>query len=251
MAGISAEGSLCALFGSAEEPSASPAELAWYGEQLPRNAGTLVELMCGYGRLLVPLAEAGFSVHGADGSAAMLAECEARLSRAKLTTTLFRQDVAELNVPFRYGAAFIGGGAFQRLIDVERARTALRRIRAHLVEPGLLLLDLYVPAESAQRIAAPLVEVRSTSLADGSRIALRSETTMYPDARLARTESRYVHRRGHDLLREETEKRALTWYAPDDIVALIRAAGFGDVVVGDAAHVAADGHAYSIRAHAF
>ena len=156
----------------------------------------------------------------------MLAQCEARLLRASLATTLFRQNVAELNVPFRYGAAFIGGGAFQHLIDIERARAALRRIRAHLIEPGLLLLDLYVPPESAQRIAAPLVEVRSLSLADGSRIALRSETTMYPDARLARTESRYVHRRGHDLLGEETETQALTWYAPDDIVALIRAAGF-------------------------
>jgi len=247
---MSAAGFLCALFDSAGEPSASSAELAWYGEQLPRNAGTLVELMCGYGRLLVPLAEAGFSIHGVDESAAMLAECEARLSRASLATTLFRQDVAELNVPFRYGAAFIGGGAFQRLIDVERARAALARIRAHLIEPGLLLLDLYVPPESVQRIAAPLVEVRSTSLSDGSRIALRSETTMYPDARLARTESRYVHRRGHDLLCEETETRALTWYAPDDIVALIRDAGFRDVVVGAAAGEPTDGQAFSIRAYA-
>jgi len=243
-------GPLGALFASAEGSSPSSEELAWYREQLPRDVGTLVELMCGYGRLLVPLAEAGFSVHGVDGSAAMLAECEARLSRASLATTLLRQDVAELNVPFRYGAAFIGGGAFQHLVDVERARAALTRIRAHLIEPGLLLLDLYVPAETAQRIAAPLVEVRSTSLADGSRIALRSETTMYPDARLARTESRYVHRRGHDLLGEETETRALTWYAPDEIVALIRDAGFRDVVVGESAHPAADGHAYSIRAQA-
>ena len=247
---MSVPGSLCALFGSAGEPCATDAELAWYREQLPRDEGTLVELMCGYGRLLVPLVESGLNVHGVDASVAMLAECESRLSRASLTTTLVRQDIAELNVPFRYGAAFIGGGAFQRLIDVERARAALTRIRAHLVDPGLLLLDLYVPAESAQRIAAPLVEVRSTSLADGSRIALRSETTMYPDARLARTESRYVHRRGHDLLREETESLALTWYAPDDIVAIARDAGYRDVVVGEAARATLDAHAFSIRAHA-
>jgi SAM-dependent methyltransferase len=241
-------GHLGALFGSADEPSAAAEEIAWYRERLPRDAGTLIELMCGYGRLLTPLVEAGYAVHGVDISVAMLAECEARLARAAVTATLFRQDIAELNVPFRYGAAFIGNGSFQRLIDVDRARAALERIRAHLVDPALLLLDLYVPAESAQRIAAPLVEVRSTPLPDGSRIALRSETTMFPDARLARTESRYVHRRGHDLLCEETQSLALTWYAPDDIVALIRDAGFRDVDVGPPARAMSDGHAYSIRA---
>ncbi|HSC99092.1 MAG TPA: class I SAM-dependent methyltransferase [Casimicrobiaceae bacterium] len=246
---MTTSGPLCALFGSAGEPP-SPTELAWYRDLLPADAGTLIEPMCGYGRLLVPLVESGFCVHGVDASAAMLAECESRLARAACTTTLFRQDVAELNVPFRYAAAFIGGGAFQRLIDAERARTALARIRAHLVEPGLLLLDLHVPAESAQRIAAPLVEVRSAVLHDGSRIAQRSETTMYPEARLARTQSRYVHRRGHDLLREETESFALTWYEPEDIMALVQCAGFRDVVVGASAGTAADGRAFSIRARA-
>ena len=243
-------GALRALFASAEEPRASDAELTWYLDQLPRDAGTFVDLMCGYGRLLVPLVESGRGLHGVDASAAMLAECESRLARAPHTATLLRQDIAELNVPFRYGAAFVGAGAFQRLIDVARARTALERIRAHLVDPGVLMLDLHVPPERMQRIAAPLVEVRSTVLADGSRIALRSETTMYPDARIARTESRYVHRRGRELLREENETLALTWYAPDDIVPLIQDAGFRDVVVGPSPRPAVEGQAFSIRAHA-
>ena len=242
-------GRLGALFASAEQPRASADELAWYRDQLPRDAGTLVDLMCGYGRLLVPLIESGIGVHGVDASVAMLAECELRLSRASRAATLVRQDIAELNVPFRYGAAFIGGGAFQRLIDVDRARAALERIHAHLIEPGVLLLDLYVPPERSQRIAAPLVEVRSVTLDDGSRIALRSETTMYPDASLARTASRYVHRRGSDLLCEEAEAIAVTWYTPDDIVSLVHDAGFDDVVVGAPPRAATEGQAFSIRAH--
>jgi Methyltransferase domain len=239
---------LHALFASAEEPVAPASEIAWYCERLPHDAGTLVALMCGYGRVLVPLAESAFSLHGVDTSVAMLAQCETRLASASQTATLFRQDISELNLPFRYRAAFIAGGAFQRLTDVGRARAALERIRAHLVDPGVLILDLFVPAETAQRIAAPLVEVRSATLDDGSRIALRSETTMYPDAHIARTESRYVHRRGHDLLREESETFALTWYAQDDIVALMQAAGFQDVTVGRSPRVVTEGSAFSIRA---
>ena len=224
-------GALHAHFANAENPRASDAEIEWYRAHL-QPAGTSLELMCGNGRLLAPLIEAGMSVHGVDASAPMLAECQARLSSTAPDATLLRQDIAELNVPFRYGAAFIACGSFQSLA-VDRANAALLRIGAHLVKPGLLLLDLYVPSESAQRIAAPLVEVRSTTLADGSRIALRSETTMYPDARLARIETRYVHRRGHDLIAEENENAAVTWYTPEEITALLIDAGYRDVAIGE------------------
>jgi SAM-dependent methyltransferase len=247
---VTACGPLCARFESAAAPRAPDAEIAWYRERLPRGAGSVLEAMCGHGRLLVPLLEAGAQIHGVDVSSAMLAECAALLARASLTTPLFRQDITELNLPFRYGAAFIAGGSFQHLTDVDRARAALARIRAHLVDPGYLFLDLYVPAERTQRIAAPLVEVRSTSLADGSRIALRSETTMHPDARFARTELRYVHRRGHDLLGEEGELRVVVWYAPDDIANLVGEAGFREVEVGPPAHDAGEGTAFSISARA-
>ena len=240
-------GQLHALLACAENPRASDAEIAWYRAHLPQAAGTLLELMCGNGRLLAPLIEAGMSVHGVDASAAMLAECEARLAASTAEATLFRQDVGELNVPFRYCAAFIACGSFQSLA-LDHARAALLRIRAHLVEPGLLMLDLYVPSESAQRIAAPLVEVRSATLADGSRIALRSETTMYPDARLARIETRYVHRRGHDLLAEENEAVSVTWYTPDDITTLLLDAGYRDATVGESSREGGDTQTFSVTA---
>ncbi len=247
---MTAYGPLSARFYDADKPQASAAELDFYAAALPRDAGGILEPMCGSGRLLVPLAEAGFSVDGADASAAMLARCEARLagSDPPRAARLFRQDVAELNVPFRYAASFIAAGSFQLLTDPMRARDALVQVRAHLVDPGVLLLDLFVPPESEQRIAATLIEVRSVTLDDATRIALRSETTMYPDARLARTESRYVHRRGPALLTEETESVALTWYAPEDIVALVRAAGFTTVDVGPPARPVVTGEAFSVRA---
>lgn len=245
---MTAYGPLSARFYDADKPHAHAAELAFYCAALPRDAGGVLEPMCGSGRLLVPLVGAGFGVDGADASAAMLARCEARLAQSARTARLFRQDVAELNVPFRYAAAFIAAGSFQLITDPLRARQTLTQIRAHLVPPGVLVLDLFVPPESEQRIAAPLIEVRSVTLDDATRIALRSETTMYPDARLARTASRYVHRLGSALLTEETESVALTWYAPEDIVALVRAAGFTTVDVGPPARSVVTGEAFSVRA---
>ena len=81
-------GQLHALLACAENPRASNAEIAWYRAHLPQTAGTLLELMCGNGRLLAPLIEAGMSVHGVDASAAMLADkCDAIVASGADTCT--------------------------------------------------------------------------------------------------------------------------------------------------------------------
>ena len=113
------------------------------------------------------------------------------------------QDVTQINLPFRYGAAYAAGGAFQYITDPAAALGALVRTHAHLVAPGMLIIDCSVPASSLQRLGAPLVEVRTAKLADGSQITLRSETTWWAEARLKRSEHRYVHRDGTTHLAEE------------------------------------------------
>ncbi len=242
-------GPLCTLFYDADKPAAPDAEVAWYAQRLPRDQGPLLELMCGSGRLLVPLANRGFKLHGVDSSAAMLASCEARVAERGIEVPLFRQDLTQLNLPFRYAAAFVASGSFQLITEPGAALLALQRIRAHLVDPGILLLDMFVPAESELRLGAPLVEVRTVRLGDGSQIALRSESTAWADARIVRTEYRYAHRRGATRLAEEHEKITLTWYAPEEISALLTDAGFSTVTTGDSPQRSGNGTLFSVTAH--
>jgi hypothetical protein len=247
---LASYGALCTLFYDADKPAAPDAEVAWYAQRLPNDAGLLLELMCGSGRLLVPLAAQGFKLHGVDASAAMLASCEARASARGIDAPLFRQDLAQLNLPFRYGAAFVAVGSFQLITAPDAALLALQRIRAHLVDPGLLLLDMFVPTESELRLGAPLVEVRTVRLADGSQIALRSESTAFAEARMLRTEYRYAHRRGATRLAEEHERLTLTWYTPDEIAALLAEAGYRDVTIGASPQGGDEGTAFSATARA-
>jgi len=245
---LASYGPLCTLFYDADKPAAPEAEVAWYAQHLPKDAGVLLELMCGSGRLLVPLAAQGFKLHGVDSSAAMLASCEARVAAHGIEAPLFRQDLTQLNLPFRYAAAFVAVGSFQLITEPGAALLALERIRAHLVEPALLLLDMFVPAESELRLGAPLVEVRTARLDDGSQIALRSESTVWADARMVRTEYRYAHRRGATRLAEEHERITLTWYSPDEISALLAEAGYRDVTTGASPQVSSDGRVFSVTA---
>jgi len=223
------DGPIRARYDDARAPAPSGAEIGWYAQRLPRDAGLVLDAMCGSGRLLVPLAALGIAIHGADASAASLAVAQDHLDRAGLDATLYRQDVTALNLPTRFAAAILDGGAFARITDPEAALDALARLRAHLVGPGTLLVDARAPSYTQMRPGAPLVEIAGATLPDGSQIRMRSETSVDADARLANVDARYTHRRGAQSLGEEHVRRALTWYDADDWCMLLEGAGFSDV----------------------
>jgi len=227
---VSAYGPLGTLFHDAQSPPAEPAEIDWYATRLPRDAGPVLELMVGAGRLLVPLLERGLHVHGVDASEARLASCRARLRDHGRETELFRQNVAALNLPFRYAAAFISGGSFQ-LLTGSAALDALSSVRAHLVGPGSLLLDLFVPAAATHPPGAAIVEVRTATLGEGLSIGLRSETQFDVGRRRMDVTNRYERRDKTTIVAREDEKLSLTWYAEDEAVRLLRDAGYREIEI--------------------
>jgi len=217
--------SLATLFRERAE-STSETEIAWYAERLPR--ATVLDAMAGTGRTLAPLLDVGFQAHGAEASPALLARCRAEVQRRGRTTELFRQNVFALNLPFRYGAAFIAGGAFQRLIDPATALDALLRIRAHLVEPALLILDLFVPVGAEHPPGAAVIEVQTVTPAEGGRIGLRSETSFHMAQKRIDVVRRYERRERAAIVAREDEAVSLTWYTEEQAEALLHAAGYRD-----------------------
>jgi hypothetical protein len=232
---MAAYGRLCSLFCDVDKPRASDGEVAWYASRLPPDSGPALEAMSGTGRLLIPLLQQGRNVHGVDLSPAMIAGCETRLAAANLRTSLFRQDVVTLNLPFRYVAAVVAAGSFQLLTDPSAAQKALERIRAHLVEPGLLLMDMYIPAEAAHPPGAPVVQIQTVTLPDGTKIARRSEVYVDVEGKRIDIKSRYEQRERATIQSREDESLAVTWYSEDEIVALVRDAGYREVTIGEPA----------------
>ena len=224
-----ADDALRARFDDAARPAPADDEIDWYEARLPRDAGLCLDAICGSGRRLVPLVLRGFSMQGADGSAAALALAQARLAAAGREALLYKQELRTLNLPTRYAAAILDGAAFGRIADPVAARIALERLRAHLVGPGLLIVDARVPAFAQARYGAPLVEWMSVSLDDGSAIRMRSETSVDADAKLARTDARYTHRQGSRALAEAHARGAFTWYDGDELAEVLAAAGWRNV----------------------
>jgi SAM-dependent methyltransferase len=250
IAPMSGYGVLGTLFCEADAPRASDAEVLWYAARLPRDAGLVLEAMVGVGRLLVPLLEAGFSMHGVDNSEARIASCERSIAAAGREAQLYRQDVAVLNLPTRYAAAVIARGSFQLLTDPVAALDALLRIRAHLIEPGMLLLDLFVPARAEHPPGAPVIEIRVVTPQDGLQIGLRSET--YFDAQMRRIDvrARYEKRERRTITAREDQRRALTWYTEEEATTLLCDAGYRDIRIEPAPWHCDDGRHFLVSARA-
>ncbi|MFO7664862.1 MAG: class I SAM-dependent methyltransferase [Chloroflexota bacterium] len=137
------------------------ADIPFLLAQAEKTDDPFLELGCGSGRLLVPLARAGYRVTGVDNSTEMLARAEMRLAseaptvrdRVELVmadmTTLTSLDEAG---PF--GLAFFGYNTFMHLDETAAAR-AIQRIRPLLRDGGLVLLDLDNPLTLASAADEP------------------------------------------------------------------------------------------------
>jgi SAM-dependent methyltransferase len=127
--------------------AAMDADLSMIEEFSLRCGSPILELACGTGRVLTPLASQGYQVTGVDISAAML-----DITRRKVTAeglgarvTLLEQDMRTLEVDGRFNLALVVGNSFLHLLTTDDQVSTLDRIRQHLNPGGLLLLDIFNP----------------------------------------------------------------------------------------------------------
>lgn len=149
-------------------------------------AGKVLELGCGTGRLLVPLADAGYTVTGVDCSAAMLTRAQAAVDAAGVSAqvTLVQDDMRSLNRVQKehFALAFSAINSFLHLTTQEDQLAALGAIQRALVPGGVLLLDLFPPhPDILNDYDGRLIHAGVyTDPADGSRIDKFSTTVLDP-----------------------------------------------------------------------
>jgi SAM-dependent methyltransferase len=107
-----------------------------------RFGGPVLELACGTGRLLAPLAKAGFAVTGVDSSAPMLERAKARLAAQGLEAALVQQPLESLLLDGSFRTIIIGLDSFGLLLRRDDQLAALRAAKAHASHDARLILDL-------------------------------------------------------------------------------------------------------------
>jgi SAM-dependent methyltransferase len=129
-------------------------DLPFWLELAEQQGDPILELGCGTGRVLLPLAQRGHRVTGLDNSPEMLARLEAKL---KLSTAghvkqsapaIVRADMTDFTLAGNFRLALIPYNSFMHLLTPEQQCAALRCVRQHLQPAGALALDLPNPGEA-------------------------------------------------------------------------------------------------------
>jgi SAM-dependent methyltransferase len=128
-------------------------ELEFLKACIERYGQPVLDLACGAGRLLLPLAQSGIDIDGSDLSQDMLDQCERLASESGLQIDLYPSPMDKLKLPRRYKTIYICG-SFGLAGSRERDLAALRSCHAQLDRGGALILNIqaeYTWPESWER----------------------------------------------------------------------------------------------------
>lgn len=128
------------------QPEPLPGELGWYLKYASSAGSPILELACGSGRLLIPMAQAGYEIHGVDSSKAMLNRLRDKLdvlnidSRHKIK--IFCSDIMEFNPSERYSLVIIAYNSLRELETRSRIGSCFQHVLDILNQGGYFLFTV-------------------------------------------------------------------------------------------------------------
>jgi len=130
-----------ALYGVMRDPSG---DAAFYRALAEESGGPVLELGCGTGRVLLPIAALGIPCVGVDASPAMLAALRAKNPPPNLELVEGRMETFDLGAR-RFRLVTAPFRAFLHLLDTASQLSALANIRRHLESGGAFAFDIFDP----------------------------------------------------------------------------------------------------------
>jgi SAM-dependent methyltransferase len=125
-------------------------DINFYVEEAIQANGPCLELGCGSGRILLPVAAAGVTVTGVDVSQPMLARLRRKVGALPPEVgdrvTVVRGDMRTVQLDTQFALIYIPFRAFLHLLQVEDQIAALHNIHRHLQPGGRLALNFFNPS---------------------------------------------------------------------------------------------------------
>ncbi len=126
---------------------AGRADTDFYVAAAEREQGPVLELGCGTGRLLIPIARTGIPITGIDVSSGMLARCREKLQReepaVRHRATTLQFDMTDFSLAQPFALVLAPFRCFQHALDVQRQISCLRNVHRNLAPGGMLILDVF------------------------------------------------------------------------------------------------------------
>ncbi len=212
-------------------------DVAFYLDRARESGGPVLELGCGSGRIVLPLARDGFETTGLDLSEPMLNVAKARRAAepepVRHRLTLLKGDMRNFDLKAMFGTAIIAFRSFQMLQTPEDERACLRAVRRHLSPGGRLIVNIFDPlldrlAPGDQLETSHLVVDTTTHAETGNRVEVRTVSRHNdPMTQVLREVWRFTERDRRGLIvRQEEEVLTMRWIFRWEMRYLLELCGF-------------------------
>jgi SAM-dependent methyltransferase len=184
----------------------------------------ILDLACGTGNVSERLAGEGFSVTGVDIAPHMIAEARRKAAERRLPIAYFTQDAAELDLPgCRFDLCVSLFDSLNYVTEPSRLEQVMARVAAHLTRGGLFIFDLN--SEFALRNNF----FDQDNLRSGDRLRYDWKSEFFPQTRLCRVRMQFWYREEDGTERDFEEVHWQYAYRAEEILSMLRAAGFDDI----------------------
>lgn len=125
-------------------PGGGPA-VEFYRAEAARQGGSVLELGCGTGHKLIPIASDGHPCVGLDASPDMLAEADRKARERGAHVEWVHGDMRSFDLGRTFDLIFITANSLLHLHETEDLLSCLRSVRRHLAPEGRFVLDVFNP----------------------------------------------------------------------------------------------------------
>jgi SAM-dependent methyltransferase len=208
-------------------------DATFYVELAKQSGGPVLEIGCGTGRVLLPIARAGIEIHGVDNSSPMLRKLKENLNQETAAisskVTLHAGDMREFRLSRKFPLVTIPFRPMQHMHSVPDQLSALTTAAAHVAESGMLAFDVFYPKfDTLMRgIGEQNLEVEWSPPSEPETVIRR----YYRKEAVDKINQSYVltfifqkYRDGH-LILEENEMLKMSYYTYPHLHALFRLVG--------------------------
>lgn len=225
---MSGYGVFAAFYDRLMEDADYPGLAAHYWELFRRHRGrppgTVLDLACGSGALLLPLAALGADVIGVDGSPDMLAIARDKAAAAGLSPLLLHQDMRQLDLYGTVEGAVCAMDSINHLCRTQEVAEVFRRLYWFIEPGGLLLFDANTPYKHREVLGSNAFVFEEEGFLCIWRNHLREKTCTVEMQLDFFVDNGEGYRRVTDCLAERA-------YAPRTLVRLLDGAGFETLAV--------------------
>ncbi len=200
-------------------------DVEFYRALARQAAGPVLELGCGTGRALLPIASEGIPCTGIDASQAMLNTLLAKQPPRTLRLACAPMQSFDLGAD-RFTLIFSAFRAFQHLYTVADQLACLASVRRHLAPGGLLAFDVFNArlARIALLEEPEFEELRFPH--EGDDVVRFTTVTRDLGLQLQHLRMRYERRRGGEVVGNDVVEFDMRWFYRFEVEHLLARAGF-------------------------